>query len=147
MSSLWRWCLFPTGDQDHSGPSSGQPCYLCSWMHTYPPLSSAVLSRPTRSATGHVREKIIALTEGLATFLQVLAFFIHGLLWRKLVLNKETPKGWLALLGVIRIKFLSIFPRYFPSTFKLGIINLWFMNSLKLKTKKLYVFLYFSSQS
>lgn len=57
--------------------------------------------------------------------MQVLAFSIPGF-YEGGIFNKLTPppKGRLALPGAVPIKFLSISHRYFPSTFKLRIINL-----------------------
>ena len=67
----------PTGNQGHSGPSLASPATCLAALHIYPPPSSPILSRPTCSATGGVREKITTTNEGLATFLWVSAVFNH----------------------------------------------------------------------
>lgn len=97
MSSLWLSCLFPTGVQDYHRPSSGQPYHLPGWIYIYPPAASSHLVQAHTLTMGDVRGKKINLNEGLATFLQVLAFFNHRCLWEELFFNKETPKGGVSL--------------------------------------------------
>lgn len=99
MSSLWLSCLFPTGVQDYHRPSSGQPYHLHGWIYISPPASSPTWSRHTHLPWEMLGEKkkIINLNEGLATFLQVLAFFNHRCLWEEVFFNKETPKGGVSL--------------------------------------------------
>lgn len=93
MSSLWLSCLVPTGVQGHRGPSSGRPYHLrarYTFTHLAPlPFCPGPPTQP-REMLG---EKIINLNGGLATFLQMLAFFNHRSLWEEVFLNKETPKG------------------------------------------------------
>ena len=143
MSSLWLWQLFPTSNQSHNGPSFGWSYNLWSWT-TYSP--TFFLPGPHAQPTGDVRGKIIILSGGPAAFLQMLALFNYRLLWGRYFPTRRklpAPTGRLVLTGAISSKFLSIFHTYFLSTFKLGIINLWFMNSLKLKKSCVYIFMFF----
>lgn len=75
MSSLWLFCLFPTGDQGYHGPSSGQPYHLYGWLCTYPPPCSPILSTPHSQPWEMLGKKIITLNEGLAAFLPGVGIF------------------------------------------------------------------------